>query len=704
MTSPPAARIARSPAPNGVVDPKHPVRTGAASAVALALLLAVAGCGGGGGGTEAPPDPASRSVKLQASAPGDLARHVQALLRERERAARDGGSAPVSIGPAPAGPPADPRAVVGDASNTPRSDTLLQEAGVDEADLLKSDGRHLFGLTAPPSGPLQFLSYRRASDGSVVAQARLELPEGSIWGSGGQGILLAGDAAEARAAVVIAQRWQPMPCDGDVCPASSAAPALTVAPMWVTGSVSVQRLALAAGQPSLGTELQIDGTLVDSRRIGDRLVLVTRHFPRLPVDRLAASASPAEREAAIARTSAADLLPRVRVGAGAPTPLMADSDCFVQAGNASLAVEVTSISVIDLASPTLAQTSRCFVGGSEALYMTTEALYIATTRWQVQSSARGPLYPGNIRTDIHKFALPASSDEGNGRGVTYRASGDVPGHLGWHADRKSLRLSEHAGVLRVLTFTGSRGWMIAADASAADAPPPSPATLSMLREQGGALQVVAQLPNAKRPAALGKPGEQIYGVRFLGDRGYVVTFRVVDPLYVLDLADPADPKVAGELELPGFSDHLVPLPGGLLFGVGREVDASGFMQGVKVTLLDVSDASRPREIAQQVFGGRGSSSALDFSRHGLNLMRVGDVVRLALPLAEAGADWQLQRHGLQRFEVDVVARTLAVKPMVDATTTSHLSGPWPDLWQQRSLQIGDHAYYLRRGEVSANAW
>jgi uncharacterized secreted protein with C-terminal beta-propeller domain len=84
----------------------------------------------------------------------------------------------------------------------------------------------------------------------------------------------------------------------------------------------------------------------------------------------------------------------------------------------------------------------------------------------------------------------------------------------------------------------------------------SPGRLSILREQGGQLTLVGSLPNARRPASLGKPGENLYASRFLGGRGYLVTYRLIDPLYVLDLSDPIDPKVAGELEVSGYSDYL----------------------------------------------------------------------------------------------------------------------------------------------------
>jgi len=84
--------------------------------------------------------------------------------------------------------------------------------------------------------------------------------------------------------------------------------------------------------------------------------------------------------------------------------------------------------------------------------------------------------------------------------------------------------------------------------------------------------------------------ERIYAVRFLGERGFVVTFRVTDPLYSLDLALPNDPKVAGELKIPGYSSYLHPLTDDLLVGIGKEDNQ------VKVSLFDVSDMLKPTEI------------------------------------------------------------------------------------------------------------
>ena len=155
----------------------------------------------------------------------------------------------------------------------------------------------------------------------------------------------------------------------------------------------------------------------------------------------------------------------------------------------------------------------------------------------------------------------------------------------------------------------------------------SPGRLTILKESAGALAVVGELPNAARPEPLGKPGEQLYASRFIGNRGYLVTYRLTDPLYVLDLSDPADPKVAGELEVDGYSDYLFPLSENLLLGVGKDAISDGasgdgrfaWYQGVKVSLIDVSDPARPREAARSIIGRRGTDATVLRDHHGIAL-------------------------------------------------------------------------------------
>lgn len=653
--------------------------------VAVWAALWLVACGGGGGGATAN-DPAGEPASLSVSRPGELTAYVQSRLRQRPA----GGA--MLAGDVQLAPTAG-------ASPVPRSSTTLQEAGVDEPDLLQGRGDAFFALSAksPAEGGPAFAevqAWRRGNDGVASRAAALALPSDEAVTLGVEGMVLS-DSGQALA--VLSQRWHRSDGGGVICHDLCPADAVTMLPFWwFRSSVAVHRVDVTdASAPKAGERLAIDGQLVAARRVGDQLVLVTTWVPQLPVDRLPPNATAAEREAAIASTTPADILPRMRRNGGAPTALLGETDCWTQPGNASTDVQVTTITLLDLRAADLAPRSRCFVGGTQALYMTSGSLYLATTRWVYATGIGGIAlvgYPADMRTDIHKFAFGA-------QGVSYRASGDVPGHLGWDARQSSYRFSEWNGDLRVVTFTGTFGWAGGAD----PATPPSPAQLSVLRERAGqaTLQTVATLPNTRRPELLGKPGEQLRAVRFVGDRGYVVTFRQIDPLYVLDLADPADPKTAGALEVPGFSDHLLPLADGLLLGVGRDVDPdTGRNAGLKLALFDVRDAARPLALDSVTLGRVGSMSALDASPHGINWLTTGGVARVALPVALATTgDYSGWQRGLQRLEVDLTARSLRMLPLLDAVSES----PWA-VGDQRSLQIGSQLYHWRDGALASHAW
>jgi hypothetical protein len=130
----------------------------------------------------------------------------------------------------------------------------------------------------------------------------------------------------------------------------------------------------------------------------------------------------------------------------------------------------------------------------------------------------------------------------------------------------------------------------------------------VLATRGGVLVPVGQV------AGLGL-GQQIYSVRFVGDTGYVVTFHQVDPLYTIDLSSPIAPRVAGQLELQGYSAYLHPVGNGLLLGIGQDVgSANNEPAGTQLELFDVSKASAPKLLARTTVG-TGSSSQVQYDHH-----------------------------------------------------------------------------------------
>jgi len=664
----------------------------AAALMTLATLLAT-GCGGGGA-SSAPA--AANDAALQASQPGKLLKQVQSLLRARDQERQTAPDVPVDGIPVPGA--ALPVSAAG--APVSFSNTTVQEAGVDEEDLLKTDGTSVYALDAVSqtgNGALseRLLVSRRNAAGDIVPVQVLDLPADPSIYAMARGLLL---AASARRLVALSQSLSPI---GDPIPCTSMLPcplggaAAVFMPFAMQSKVQLQFVDLdAAGNGSLGKHVAIDGQLVGSRLIGNVLFLVTTHTPRLAFELLPSGATTEQKETTLAKMTTADFLPTWRADGAATQPLVADTDCYVQPTNASLGLQVTTISAIDMA--TLTRTSRCFVGGTETLYMAPKSLYLATTRFPSFLLPTGlRQFAPQFMTDIHKFSV-------DGLAINYRASGSVRGNLGWDAQRKPYRMGEHDAELRVLTFTGETGWVSPEDADSGT--PPSPATLTVLREStvDRTLATIATLPNDQHPEPLGKPGEQVHAVRFVGTRGYLVTFRTIDPLYVLDLSSPADPRTAGSLEVAGFSDYLFPLTDALLFGVGRSVDASGRAAGIQLGVFDVADASHPKSIATTTLGVAGSQTALDFSSHGFNWLQAGGVVRIGLPVVvRAVSSDSNPQHGLQRIEVDSVSGAMALKALLASPAGPTL---YPDVSNDRSLQLGSKLVYLTGGQVIVADW
>lgn len=186
------------------------------------------------------------------------------------------------------------------------------------------------------------------------------------------------------------------------------------------------------------------------------------------------------------------------------------------------------------------------------------------------------------QTQIFRFDITADSTP------RYVASGTVPGRL-----LNQYSLSEYDGYLRVATTSNGTGDGTPANASSA---------VYELRADS--------LARVGAVGGLGQ-GQRIYSVRFLGPLGYVVTFRQMDPLYTLDLSDPRAPRVAGDLEINGYSSYLHPGATDRLVGIGEDADANGRTQGLQVSLFDVSDPASPQRLAHWVRPATASAAEAD---------------------------------------------------------------------------------------------
>jgi uncharacterized secreted protein with C-terminal beta-propeller domain len=249
------------------------------------------------------------------------------------------------------------------------------------------------------------------------------------------------------------------------------------------------------------------------------------------------------------------------------------------------------VTTLDLSAGLAAQDRTGVTTDGELVYASAERLYVATSRWgtgpQPVDGTTGPAQPSDgVTTELHGFDTTVA-----GR-TTYAGTGSVSGYvLGRWA------LSSYEGHLRV-AVTSSPPW--------AGGQPESSSSMVVLAERPDGLVETGRVDG------LGVT-ETIRAVRYFGDLATVVTFRQTDPLYVLDLGDPAAPELLGELKVPGFSTYLHPVGPDLLLGVGEEADESGQVTGMQVSLFDLSDRSRPRQV-DRVQLGRVWSAALHDSR------------------------------------------------------------------------------------------
>jgi uncharacterized secreted protein with C-terminal beta-propeller domain len=236
---------------------------------------------------------------------------------------------------------------------------------------------------------------------------------------------------------------------------------------------------------------------------------------------------------------------------------------------------VATISLDPAQSGARIEGSAGVVGSGSTVYASTQTLYVATNSIAALL-ARSGTAPRQIKpqTEIHSFTL------GTQDGARWVASGSVPGFL-----LNQFAMSELDNVLRVATTETGGGF--GGETSS---------TVRTMQRSGRSLVQLGQV------GGLGR-NERIFGVRFIGTQGYVVTFRQTDPLYVIDLRNPRDPRLAGELKIPGYSAYLHPIGDGKLIGIGQDADANGRRLGTQLAVFDVSNPAEPKRISQLTLGG-----------------------------------------------------------------------------------------------------
>ena len=601
-------------------------------------------------------------------------------------------------------------AVVGE--STDHSTTNVQVAGVDEPDFVKNDGRYIYVISGTT---LAIVDAYPAASASVVSKTTIEDTPKDLFIDGDRLVLFTEGTEDMDTTSA---------GDGAV-PASQG----KMMPYYYRSTIPVTHAVFYdisdRAHPKVLKDYMIDGNYIDARLIGSSLYLVTQ-------------------EQIYTYTNDRITVPQVREGT--KTILAPDVYYF---DNPERQFAFTTVSSFDTGSAGEKEARTYLVGSGNILYVSEDAMYITYQKYHNivypmgAEPAIAPVVPIGVAQDagaisgtggaaagsaavpspvniedfnqmsetekqavitdmknteqeairkqeidqtttvIHKIAISGGS-------ITYVARGEVPGTL-----KDQFAMDEHDGNLRVATTSSvwtSRGQYEYNNVFVLDGKMATIGSLTHIAEQ-----------------------EQIYATRFIGDRLYMVTYKRVDPFFVIDLSTPASPKILGKLKIPGFSDYLHPYDATHIIGVGKETGTNDWggvsTKGLKLALFDVSDVEHPIQIDTVEIGDAGTDSAALMDHKAFlfdkakNLLVIPARVVTNQP-AVAG------KYGVNQPNIWYGAYVFGVTPETGFTlrgTVQHGTDNSSYYWYgssqnevKRSLYIGDTLYTLSSAKILAN--
>ncbi len=457
------------------------------------------------------------------------------------------------------------------------STTNIQVEGVDEADFVKNDGKYIYAITGDR---LVIVDAYPAEGAEVVSKTELKGNPVEIFVNGDKLVVFERDYEQARQ----------LPGETEPAAPQGMPEKIMIYPYYQTSLTRIAVYDISDRQnPVIAREITLTGDYHSSRMIGDYVYAVVNmavpYFrPEDPVP-----------------------LPVIMEGKAATTLNPQDIYYF---GYPDYGYSYTNVIALNTQNDNEKYNEKTFLGGnSQNIYVSENNIYLAGTRYSnVVYATAGAA--GMVKTAATKVAEgvssaaavvgmpiipPASQTEetviqkvsissGN---IGYKGKGSVPGHV-----LNQFSMDEHNGYFRIATTTG-QGW----------GSEPSSNNVYVLDEN---LNISGKVEDLA-------PGERIYSARFMGERAYLVTFRKVDPLFVIDLSQPESPKVLGKLKIPGYSDYIHPYDENHIIGIGKEAVAAeegnfAWYQGIKIALFDVSDPESPREVSKFNIGDRGTDS------------------------------------------------------------------------------------------------
>ncbi len=527
------------------------------------------------------------------------------------------------------------------------SSTNNQVEGVDESDMVKTDGDYIYSIFEGTA--VKIVDIRDPQRMKVAAEIK---PDNDYYPSQ---LFLHDDLL-----IVLGEKMEHYPPDKSE----------TLDRMMPMNSLTTVRMynIEKPEKPVFIREVGVEGYLRSARKTDGMLYLVTNVYPNFW---------------ALEDIEGDALRPRVFDSNEKEKKFMEFGDIAILPGAMDPSYSV--IAAIDLTSPKTSELkTKGYLGSSDQMYMTKDHLYLTALKYETSTNSRGAEImiwnPGKANTEIFKFTL-------DGTDIEFYRSAELGGTI-----LNQFSMDEYKGNFRVVMTEGNM-W---------DEKNPSKNHLYILNDNMKTTGSVKGLAK----------GERIYSARFMGDKAYMVTFRETDPLFVIDVADPAKPKVLGELKIPGFSNYLHPLDENHLIGFGYETVArknpSGgepmiLTKGMKISLFDMTDFHNPKEKFTEIIGGRGTYSPLQYDHKALFQHKKRNLFGFPASIYEEGEkefDVDFKGSGALVYEITPERGIVLKGDLVQKKTSGEQYEDW-EKQIQRLLYSGDSMFTLSMQEIKS---
>jgi len=467
------------------------------------------------------------------------------------------------------------------------SETNTQVEGVDEADIVKTDGKYIYYLTNSKLTITDINESNKIVLESTIEFERKEFYPQEIFLRGNR-VIIIGTASRDTEREKIEDYYY------------SSYESYTVAKVY-----NIEEKA----NPVLERTVEIEGNYLSSRMIGDNIYLISNKYINAYLCKKY-KASKLDEE---------DFKPKF-----IDTALGEEVKC-IEFDSIYYIPEFEDTSYLNIAAFNVtnneAANIESYLGAGSEIYSSTANLYITKVKYDYGN--RRSEY--DVNTEIYKFKLEDAT-------CTFVKTGTVPGSV-----LNQFSMDEKDGYFRIAT-TDSESWNSEDNIN----------NLYVLDEN---LEIVGKVEGLA-------PGEKIYSVRFMGNRAYMVTFVQTDPLFVIDLSEPTNPTVLGELKIPGYSKYLHPYDETHLIGIGEDTKVLNYgygdvvtTDGMKMSLFDVTDPSNPTEMYTVKIGEKGTYSEILYNHKALLFSKEKNII--AFPVSITESDYNVTFQGAIVYDISL---------------------------------------------------